>query len=296
MSDGRFEAVREALPPGYSIGAMRADEIPALRGWVEAEGWNPGLHDLHAAFAVDPEAFVALRHDDTLVGTGSVYSYDRAFGFMGLFVLVPEHRGNGVGGVLWRHRHRLAHERVHPGATVGMDGVLPMVPFYAKGGFVTAYEDVRWSGPAQGEVDAAVIDLASVPFEQVHAYDRVLAPAPRAAFLREWLAIDGAHGAALVEDGVLLGYALLRPATDGWRFGPFHADGPAAAERIASTLMARVAGDPVHLDVPSPNAAAVALAERHGLEAGFVCARMYDGPPPAVDVDRCFGVTSLEFG
>ena len=42
----------DVLPAGYSIGAMRADEIPTLWGWVEAEGWNPGLHDIAAAFAV----------------------------------------------------------------------------------------------------------------------------------------------------------------------------------------------------------------------------------------------------
>ena len=300
MSDRVYDDVQEALPPGYSIGALRADELPTLWGWVDAEGWNPGLHDLGAAFAVDPDAFVALRHDDALVGTGSVYSYDRAFGFMGLFVLLPDHRGQGVGGILWRHRHRLVHERLSPGATCGMDGVLPMVPFYEKGGFVTAHEDVRWSGLAQGdgggEADPAAVDLATVPFEQVDAYDRTRAAAPRTAFLRRWLAIEGAIGAAVVTDSNLLGYALLRPASEGWRFGPFHADDPVTAERIAATLLARVAGQPVHLDVPSPNTEAIALAERHGLAPGFVCARMYDGPPPDAPVDRCYGVTSLEFG
>lgn len=291
-----YDDVREALPPGYSIGALRADELPTLWGWVDAEGWNPGLHDLGAAFAVDPDAFVALRHDDALVGTGSVYSYDGAFGFMGLFVLLPEHRGQGVGGILWRHRHRLVHERLSPGATCGMDGVLPMVPFYEKGGFVTAYEDVRWSGTAAGESDPAVVDLTSLPFEQVDAYDRTRAAAPRTAFLRRWLAIGGAVGAAVVEEGELRGYGLLRPASDGWRFGPFLADDPTSAECVASTLLARVEGQPVHLDVPTPNTEAIALAERHGLTPGFVCARMYDGPPPATPVDRCYGVTSLEFG
>jgi GNAT superfamily N-acetyltransferase len=178
-----FDDLGDELPPGYSIGALRADEIPTLWSWVDAEGWNPGVHDLGAAFAVDPDAFVALRHDDALVGTGSVYSYDGAFGFMGLFVLLPEHRGQGVGGILWRHRHRLVHERLSPGATCGMDGVLPMVPFYERGGFVTAYEDVRWSGAAQGQPDPAAVDLSSVPFEQAAGL-RPAAPRLRRLALR----------------------------------------------------------------------------------------------------------------
>ncbi|MFN8027321.1 MAG: hypothetical protein U0W40_13485 [Acidimicrobiia bacterium] len=134
-----------------------------------------------------------------------------------------------------------------------------------------------------------------MPFDQVVAYDDAVARA--AGGLPPGLAGHrGLPRRRTVDDGKLRGYALLRPAADGWRFGPFHADDPATAERIAAALLGRIAGDPVALDVPTPNSAAVALAERHGLTPGFVCARMYDGPPPAVDVGRCYGVTSLEFG
>jgi len=53
----------------------------------------------------------------------------------------------------------------------------------------------------------------------------------------------------------------------------------------------------VFLDVPLPNADAVALAERHGLRGVFETARMYaGGNAPACELQRVYGITSFELG
>ena len=56
------------------------------------------------------------------------------------------------------------------------------------------------------------------------------------------------------------------------------------------------AGAPVALDVPEPNAAALALVQEKGWRQSFGCARMVRGHAAAVDTSRIFGVTSFEFG
>ena len=61
-------------------------------------------------------------------------------------------------------------------------------------------------------------------------------------------------------------------------------------------LAAYIGKQPLFLDVPEPNRAAVALAERHGMTPVFETARMYRGPAPAEPVERMFGVTSFELG
>jgi ribosomal protein S18 acetylase RimI-like enzyme len=55
-------------------------------------------------------------------------------------------------------------------------------------------------------------------------------------------------------------------------------------------------GEFIVLDVPQTNAAAVALAERHGMTSVFETARMYTKGAPAIAIDRVFGVTSFELG
>lgn len=49
------------FPPGCTFDQMTFDEIPMLAGWAADEGWNPGVGDLDVAWALDPDAFIALR-------------------------------------------------------------------------------------------------------------------------------------------------------------------------------------------------------------------------------------------
>jgi hypothetical protein len=284
------------LPEGVTIDGLRAGELPTLVAWAAAEGWNPADGDLELARQLDPDAFLALRRDGELIGTGSVFSYDGAFGFMGCFIVRPDLRGEGLGTGLWYARRDRMVARLRPGAAVGMDGVFAMVPFYERGGFRLAYRDLRFEGMARGEADPGVVPLARLPFEQVEAYDRRHVPAPRPGLLAGWLGRPGVRASALVEDGELVAYGALRPATDAWRIGPLFADRPDAAERVLLDLLAGVEGEPVHLDVPEPNEAGLALVAGLGMAESFGCARMYLGTDPGLPVERIFGVTSFELG
>ena len=284
------------LPDGVTIDGLRADELPTLVAWAAAEGWNPAAGDLELAHRIDPDAFLALRRDGELIGTGSVFSYGGAFGFMGCFIVRPDLRGVGLGTDLWYARRDRMVARLRPGSAVGMDGVFAMVPFYERGGFRLSYRDLRFEGVARGEADPGVAALDGLPFAQVEAYDRRHVPAPRPELLAGWLDRPGVRVAALVEDGELVAYGALRPAPDAWRVGPLFADRPDAAERVLLHLLAGIEGERVHLDVPEPNEAGLALVAGLGMAESFGCARMYLGADPGLPVERIFGVTSFELG
>lgn len=284
------------LPSGHEFHTMSATEVATIVEWAAGEQWNPGLHDITVAHAYDPDAFIALRRDGEMIGGGSIFSYDAAFGFMGLFIVRADQRGHGLGTVLWQHRLERLRARLRPDASIGMDGVFAMVPFYEKGGFELSYRDLRFDGVAAPAEDQGLVPLDTVPFEALDAYDRPFVPAPRTEFLRSWIGVPGAHTAAVLDDGVPVGYAVLRPCRTGYRFGPVHAERPDVARRLIHGLMARVAGQPVQLDVPEPNAAGLQIALDLGMTESFGCARMYHGADPHLPVDRIFGVTSFEFG
>lgn len=287
---------RPALPADCSIGPMRADEVPTLTAWAAAEGWNPGLGDVDVAWAFDPGAFIALRRGDELIGGGTVLSYDGAYGFMGLFIVRADERHRGLGDLLWHHRRDLLRRRLQPGAAIGMDGVFDLVPYYERGGFRLAYRDLRFDGIARGAPDPGVVDGARLEPARVEAFDRRHCVAPRPAFLRGWLAAPGVRSAGLLRDDELVAFAALRPCLVGHRFGPVHAATVDDAARVMGHLMAAVDGEPVQLDVPEPNEAALALASGWSMTESFGCARLYLGPMPQLPVGRIFGVTSFEFG
>lgn len=284
------------LPAGFSLGPMRADEVPLLGEWASREGWNPGRADLDLAWQFDPGAFVALRQDETLAAGGTTLRYGGRFGFMGLYIVRPDLRGEGFGRTMCTYLLERMQARLDPGAAIGIDGVFAMVPFYERCGFRLAHRDLRFEGVATGEADPAVTPLDAIPLAELDRFDQAHVEAPRTEFLRLWISRPGVFGAAIAVGGQLLGYGVARPCQRGWKLGPVFAGSALDARRLVGSLLARIAGEPVALDVPEPNAAGLALAADFGLKESFGCARMYYGALPSLPVARIFGVTSFEFG
>ncbi|MBS7540133.1 GNAT family N-acetyltransferase [Ancylobacter lacus] len=281
------------MTEALKIRHMMPEEIPLAVEWAAAEGWNPGLADA-ACFAVaDPRGFLVAEWQGEPAATLSVVNYDDTFAFLGFYIVRPDLRGRGFGWRLWQAGR--AHAA---GRTIGLDGVLAQQANYARDGFVFSHRNIRYGGrprvaPAAGE---GVVPLAQVPFAALAASDAAVFPAPREAFLRAWTTAPGHQGFALLRDGRLSGWGVVRPARTGFKIGPLVAEAEGAAERLFAHLAAVAGEGELFFDVPEPNAAARRLAEAAGLEPVFETARMYAGPIRPVDLARLYGVTSFELG
>jgi GNAT superfamily N-acetyltransferase len=278
---------------GLHIRPMRPDEISIAVNWAAAEGWNPGLAD-DACFAVtDPQGFFIGELDGEPAATVSCINYSASFAFLGFYIVRKDLRGRGYGLRIWNTAIAHAGPRV-----IGLDGVVAQQQNYRKSGFQLAYANVRYGGTvaAPDARHAGVVALTEVPLAAVEAYDATVFPAPRPAFLRAWIGSPGHIGRALVRDGRLVGWGVIRPCRKGRKIGPLVADDRAAAEAVLSALLAGVGDDEIFLDVPSTNRDAVALAQDLGLAPVFETARMYTGAIPPLRLERVFGVTTFELG
>ncbi|HVB80532.1 MAG TPA: GNAT family N-acetyltransferase [Candidatus Binataceae bacterium] len=288
--------MNQHLPSGFVIDAMTEKEARILDEWAAKEGWNPGLNDIAVAWTFDPAAFIALRRGNELIGGGCTISYHGAAGFMGLFIVQTEYRRQGLGTILWHERLKRLKARVRPDAPIGMDGVFEMVPFYTRGGFALMHRDLRYEGVAAGEPDPAAAPLDSIEFLKIDNYDCLHVETRRTEFLRSWLTQPGGRGLALIDNEQLTGYGFIRPCRTGYKVGPAFADDAACGKRLIHSLLSLVAGERVLMDIPEPNEAALRIVEGLGWNQSFGCARMVNGPKPALPVQRIFGVTSFEFG
>lgn len=282
-----------------TIRTLRADEMALVIELAAREGWNPGLHDAACFHAADPGGFLVAEHRGEAVGCISAVSYAGRFGFIGLYIVTPAWRGKGVGIRLWREgMARLA------GQVVGLDGVPAQQDNYRRSGFALAWNNARFEGVAGvarsgGETPPPpqIIPLATVDFAALCADDRRVFPAPRDAFLRAWVDMPDATGRAWVDQGRLVGWGLIRRCRQGHKIAPLVADDPHVARALLAALCATVpAGDTVYLDVPLPNAEAVAMARAEGMHHVFETARMYAGTAPACELQRLYGLTSFELG
>jgi GNAT superfamily N-acetyltransferase len=271
---------------------MAPDEIAIAADWAAAEGWNPGLADAACFATVDAGGFLIGELDGAPAATISCVNYDNRFAFLGFYIVRPDLRGRGYGLRIWNAAVDHAG-----GRTIGLDGVVAQQENYKKSGFRRAYANVRYGGrvPA-GATPAGIIPIANVSFASVEADDATVFPAPRPAFLRAWIDASGHIGRALVHDGKLAAWGVIRPCRTGWKIGPLVADDRAAAEAVFTALVAAAGGGEVFLDVPEVNREAVALAQSHGLAPVFETARMYTGPIRPLRLARVFGVTTFELG
>jgi GNAT superfamily N-acetyltransferase len=279
---------------GFHIATMSHDQVRFAIRLAADEGWNPGLHDPVTFHAADPDGFLVGLLDDVPIGCVSAVRYPEAFGFIGLYIVVPVHRGKGYGIRLWR----AAMDRLS-GCNVGLDGVLAQQDNYRRSGFRLDYSNLRFEriGPTAANQSDGLVRLGSVPFDALAAYDRTAFPSSRESFLHAWLGQHDSAGWAAVDGGRITGYGVIRKCLVGWKIGPLFANDGDIAARLYARLADRVASDePVYLDVPEVNPAAMDLARRHDMRQVFGTARMYTGASPSIALDRVFGVTTFELG
>ncbi len=112
------------------VRAMTEADLALALEWAAAEGWNPGLNDAHCFYAADPQGFFVGELDGVPVGCVSAVRYGSGFGFLGLYIVKPEHRGQGFGLELWRAAMDHLGDRL-----IGLDGVVAQQENYRKSGF-----------------------------------------------------------------------------------------------------------------------------------------------------------------
>src|SRR5262245_3078544 len=276
-----------------SIRPMRPQEIAIAIDWAAAEGWNPGLADA-ACFAIpDRDGFLIGELAGAPGATVSCVNYDADFAFLGFYIVRQDLRGRGYGLRLWHAAMAHAGARL-----VGLDSVVAQQQNYRKSGFQLAYANVRYGGilAAPSRPAANLVPLSEIPLATLAADDATVFPASRPSFLHAWISAPAHVGRALLRDGQLAAWGVIRPCRNGRKVGPLIADDRAGAASVLAALLADVGGGEVFLDVPSINQAAVALAEDFGLAPVFETGRMYTGAVPPLRLDRLYGVTSFELG
>jgi hypothetical protein len=273
------------------IRPMKTNEISIAIDWAAEEGWNPGLADAACFATVDPEGFLIGEIGGIPAATISCVNYDLHFAFLGFYIVRPELRGYGFR--IWNAAMAHAGSRV-----IGLDGVVAQQRNYEKSGFNHAYANIRYGGIVTASVAAFadIVDLVDIPSARIESSDAAVFPAPRPNFLRSWIDTPGHVGRAVVRNGVLAGWGVIRPCRNGFKIGPLVAEDRAAAEAVLAALLTSANRAEIFLDVPSVNKDAIDLAADLGLLPVFETARMYTGTIASLRLERVFGVTTFELG
>jgi len=296
-----------AMASFLQIRPLQRQDIPVVTAWARDEGFAPGVGDVAIYRHTDRQGLWVGWLGAEPIGCIAAVRYNAAYGFLGLFLVVPHHRGQGYGLELWRH----ALQHVEDLPCLGLEAAPDRVSDYGHWGFEPAAPTVRWQwlgqsdpavddGPAAPDQGLQLLEGAAIPTLAVQAYDAQREPSPRPHFLADWLNHPAGQVLALLDpQGQCHGFGRIRPCLlrhgEGWRIGPLLADSPALAERLLRGLMERHPGV-VLLDAPTANPSAESLLQRMGFTPLSQTLRMYRGARPAVGLEDVYGLACLELG
>ncbi|EGJ29551.1 MULTISPECIES: GNAT family N-acetyltransferase [Moorena] len=275
----------------FQVRPMTKDDIKIALSWAVSEGWNPGIDDADNYYIADPGGFLIGELNGKPISSISVVRYEPQFNFIGLYIVKPEERKKGFGLKTWQEALNLIS-----GQPAALYAVLEQVNNYQKFGFKPAHYNFRYQGIIVGTISPDVRDLKSIDFEQLCRYGRRYFPSHRSHFLSRWINQPHGQGYAILNDGELAGYGVIRKATDGFKIGPIFAENEDIAEKLFLALATYAEGSPIYVDVPNLNKSAIILFENYQMNPMFECIAMYTAEPPNIDWHKVFAVTSVELG
>jgi len=232
------------------IRLLSESDIPAAMKLKEAAGWNQTEDDWRRLISLEPAGCFAAIRNHELVGTTTTTTYKDQLAWVGMVLVDPQNRRQGIATRLMETALDYLRGRV---ATVKLDATAQGKPVYERFGFEEESLIERWTGSIKSRNDIGPID----PINKLNiAAQRELFDLDGRAFgadrssLIEGL-IDDAFVTPVLKksgDGRLTGYALARPGTKANYLGPVVTTDPSDVVSLIDEMLRRMDSGRVYID------------------------------------------------
>lgn len=244
-------------------------------------GWNQTVADWQRFLKNSPRGCFVVEDDGKIVGTATTVNYKNRFAWIGMVLVDPEYRKQGIGTQLLKKTvEYLDEENIR---TMKLDATPQGKPIYMKLGFVEENEIERWIRKRPPSAASPAPQSTSTPLnerrkEQIFRRDEELFGADRSFLLRA-LCEEAPEFATAVGEGELLqGYAFGRHGLFADHLGPWMARTQVAAEQILQGFLAQSSRETIIVDCLKSNSIAVELLHSCGFALSRALTRMVRGP------------------
>jgi len=244
-------------------------------------GWNQTAADWRCFLKNSPRGCFVMEDNGKIAGTATTIVYESRFAWIGMVLVDPECRKQGIGTkLLQKTIEYLDEEDIR---IMKLDATPQGKPIYAKLGFVEEYEIERWvlkrpRGASSTMVPSTCRPLNEIQRGRVFQLDKELFGADRSLLLRALCEEAPEFATAVWEDQLLQGYAFGRHGLFADHLGPWMARTQAAAGQILQGFLTETSRETIIVDCLKSNAMAVELLRSCGFAPSRPLTRMVRGP------------------
>jgi ribosomal protein S18 acetylase RimI-like enzyme len=222
-------------------------DIPAAMKLKEVAGWNQTEDDWRRLLQLEPDGCFAAIKDGRLVGTTTTTTYRDDLAWIGMVLVDPQNRQQGIANRLMKTGLNYLKGKV---ATVKLDATPQGKLVYEKLGFEVESLVERWSGQGKSEsFDRNDESLSRDLRRELLALDYRAFCADRSKLIESL--IDNSLVTPVLKrsgDGELSGYALARRGTKADYIGPIIATQADQIESLLDQVMGELKGTRVYID------------------------------------------------
>jgi len=243
----------------------RFAESPVIRSWTRAdidyvsesvnrEGWGYTRLDVERCWKLEPNGCFIAQFRNKPIGHVFSICYGKT-GWIGLLIVNPKRRGQGIGSVLMQTA--INHLQEAGAETVRLDAAEKAVPLYKRLGFVEEFYSLRFRGQLQqkkslhGKREFAFLmrqdDLIDVAGFDAEHFSANRLPVLRSLYrdYPQWCFV------AKEKEGIV-GYVMARRIQNGFWIGPWVCLNARTAEYLAGALTESLKAEDVELRVGLP--------------------------------------------
>ena len=250
-----------------------ADHVRALAGW------NQTLADWQRFLDTEGEGCFVAEWNGQPAGTATTTVYGRDLAWIGMVLVHPDHRQQGIGTALLERCIAYARRRDVRG--IKLDATPLGKKVYDNLGFQDEWTISRWVTPKfcpepvrrdprirawRDSETPSILDLDQAAFGVAR---RKILPA---------LAAQSRHALVLEsESGRIDAFGMVRAGSRALYLGPVVAAAADLGTMLVEALLARCPEEPVYWDIPDANSSAIAWAKKAGFAVQRSLTRMVLG-------------------
>lgn len=274
---------------------MKVEDISEGLKLCRIAKWNQLETDWQLFLQLSPQACLVACHDEQVVGTVTTISYKNAFSWIGMVLVHPKYRLQGIGMHLLKQSMQVLNFR----ETVKLDATPAGREVYLKLGFEDECGISRmYLLPQENSLtETKVRPLLKKDFPLVVELDRKIFGADRSALLERMYEIAPQFSLLLEEENEIKGFAMGRRGHDFNHIGPIIAQDTESAKELLKAALQTAQGHPLIVDVMHNEPEWIAWLLEMGFKEQRQFVRMFRGKnhfPGARE--KQFAIIGPEFG